>query len=240
VIKRVRFGTRKAELAPEAFPAAWRQAASASADGPQDVRPLRVAVCTSLPEIISNPRHDGILLEWFSDLDHLERLQAWLETTGREPEVRRLHRALDWEASPVIVVDEVVLRGGVWLEQRWQEGGEKLKHMAIARRAADLTLAEFSERWKGRAGMIGRPGEAGTITIPDEARGRAYIQNHPQARRTGDWAYDAFNEVYFEDVDSLRLRVDWFKESLAGGTEDDLVRANWFLAAREEVLFNCG
>ncbi len=190
---------------------------------------MRAALCTSVPGVIEVQKHDGVGLEWFSDADHLERFDRWRDTAALEPAADRLRRVLDADASPVIVVDEAILRGEDWLEQRWRQGGEKLKHMAIARRAAGLTPAEFSERWRSRAGTVRRPRRHQAVPIPDEARGNAYVQNHPRPRAVGDWAYDAFNEVYFDDLDGLRRRSDWFTESLGAGTEDDLVSQNWFL-----------
>ena len=71
--------------------------------------------------------------------------------------------------------------------------------------------------------------------IPEDARGLAYVQNHPRPRPEGEWAYDALNEVYFDDLDSLRTRIEWFREHLLD-QEDDLVRENWFIVAREEVV----
>jgi hypothetical protein len=237
VIKRVRFATRRADLTPEAFAERWRAAVVATVTAcPDAARPLRVAVCTGLPEVVADQVHDGVGLQWFRDPDHLERFESWVQTASFEAPLDGLGAVLDLDASPVILTEEAVLRGAPWLEERWKDGGEKLKHMAVARRAAHLSAAEFSERWRSRAGTVKRPGESTAVAIPDDARGQAYVQNHVLARASGDWAYDAFNEVYFEDVESLRVRVDWFNESLAGGTEDDLVRESWFLAAREEVI----
>src|SRR5262249_54026217 len=122
---------------------------------------------------------------------------------------------------------EHVLRGQEWLQQRWREGGEKLKHMAIARRADGLTPAQFSDRWKSRAGKVGQ------VAIPEPARGLAYVQNHPVPVGDGPWAYDALNEVYFDDLEGVRTRMAFFADS---PSEDDLVGANWFVVAREEVF----
>ena len=70
------------------------------------------------------------------------------------------------------------MRGATWLDQRWREGGESLKHMAIARRAAGLTPAEFSDAVEETgAGKVGR-----AIVIPDGRAGQAYVQNHPVRR----------------------------------------------------------
>ena len=237
MIKRVRFATRRAGVSPDGFALAWREAAAATVLAcPEGVRPLRAALCTSVPGVIDVQRHDGVDLLWFGDGEHLGRFDRWQETAGPDPAADRLRQVLDGDASPVLVVDEAVLRGADWLEERWRQGGEKLKHMAVARRAAGLTPAEFSERWRSRAGMLRRSGSAQATPIPEEARGLAYVQSHPITRATGEWAYDAFNEVYFDDLEDLRRRSEWFAESLGTGTEDDLVSQNWFLAASEEVL----
>ncbi|HXY90960.1 MAG TPA: hypothetical protein VEP49_00640 [Acidimicrobiia bacterium] len=205
---------------------AWRAAVDGLADAPPDARPARVAVCTSLPDLTDGePEHHAIGLEWFTDVAQLDRYDAWTGPGG----------AAARGARRVLVADEVVLRGADWLERRWRQGGAKVKHMAFASRAVGLTAAEFSERWKRHAGSVGRAG-ASALVVPDHARGQAYVQNHPLPRSSGDWAYDAVNEVYFDDVDGLRARIDWFRENV-DPTADDLFRASWFLAVREDVLF---
>jgi EthD domain len=216
VIKRITFATRARGLPPDAF---------AATSAPDDARPARVTVCTALPGLgDGEPEHDVIGFEWFTDVAHVERFEGWLEAEGsriREP-------------GTGLVADELVLRGADWLEQRWRDGGERLKHMAIALRARDLTPTEFSERWRNHAGRVGRAG-APAIVIPDSARGQAYVQNHPRPRPAGDWPYDAVNEVYFDDLAGLQTRIDWFRENVEP-EGDDLVRASWFVAASEEVL----
>jgi len=196
-----------------------------AADAAHDVRPLRAAVCTALPGVLdSEPKHDTVTLEWFADPAHLERFEAWLDAS--DP------RAVD---APTVVADELVLRGADWLEQRWRDGGPKLKHMALATRPSELSAAEFSERWRTQAGAVTR---GGTRTeIPVEARGLAYVQNHPRSRAAGEWAYDAVNEVYFDDLASLERRIAWFRDNVDTGG-DDLVQESWFLAVREAVLFS--
>lgn len=228
MIKRITFATRARGVPSEAFAATWREAMSAATSVPRDARPVRVAVCTTLPELTDEePKHDGLKFEWFPDVARWRRYEAWLEA---EHSTR--------EAGAVLVADELVLRGADWLERRWQDGGERLKHMALALRAPELTPEQFSERWRSHAGRVGGAG-APAIVIPDAARGQAYVQNHPRPRPAGQWPYDAVNEVYFDDAEGLRARVDWFHENFdpAG---DELVRASWFVAAREEVLFSAG
>ena len=235
MIKRIRFATRPAAAAAGGtaagdFAAAWRAAVAGALAAPPDARPVRVAVCTALPELTPDPRHDGIGLEWFTDAGHLARFESWLSSPAGRLVDELLARAVDPAASPVVVAREHVMRGADWLERRWRDGGERLKHMAIARRAAGLTPAEFSERWRGRAGRVG------AVVIPESARGQAYLQNHPLPRSSGEWAYDALNEVYVDGLDGMRARIAWFAENLDGRGEADLVGQSWFVAAREEVL----
>jgi hypothetical protein len=186
-----------------------------------------VVVCTVLSDITPGAVHDGIGIEWFTDAAHMARFESWLASPTGALVQGLLTEAVDVAASPVIVAEEHILRGAEWLEQRWLDGGEKLKHMAIARRAEVLTPAQFSDRWKSRAGKVGQ------VAIPAAARGLAYVQNHPVPVRDGAWAYDALNEVYFDDLEGVRTRMAFFAES---PSEDDLVGENWFVVAREEVL----
>jgi hypothetical protein len=62
------------------------------------------------------------------------------------------------------------------------------------------------------------------------------VQNHPLADDGRDWAYDAVNEVYFDDVDSLLACIAYFERELTGGGGGDLVRASWFLAVSEDPI----
>jgi hypothetical protein len=133
-----------------------------------------------------------------------------------------------------VVTDERVVRGADWLRQRWQDAGPKLKQLAIATRADGLTQTQFLGLWRNRAGTIG------ATPIPESFRGRAYVQNHPLVEPGRDWAYDAINEVYFDEIDSLLARIAYFERELTGGSETDLVGANWFLAVREELVGQSG
>ncbi|MGZ4693972.1 MAG: EthD domain-containing protein [Acidimicrobiales bacterium] len=236
MIKRIRFATRRRATSFDAFAAAWPTAVAAVAEAPPDVRPSRITVCTTMPGLTGpDPKHDGLGLEWFADPRHLERFESWLQTPDGRSSVTAVQRIVDDQVSPVIIADECVLRGADWLERRWRDGGAKLKHLAIARRSADLTAAEFSERWRDHAGRLGRSAGAATTVIPDDARGLAYVQDHPRPRPSGDWAYDALNEVWFDDVEGLRTRIEWFRAN-PPDPDDDLFRQSWFVAAREEIV----
>jgi hypothetical protein len=216
MIKRIRF----AVALPDAREAAY-------AGAPREVLPRRVAVCTTLAELTPEPKHGAVVLEWFTDADHLTRNESWEATQGELADMAA--------AGPVMIADECVLRGEEWLEERWRLGGPRFKHMAIALRSEHLGAAEFSERWRNHAGRLGRSG-APVLTIPAEARGLAYVQNHPRQWPTHEWVYDALNEVWFDDLDGLQTRIDWFRDNLGDRPDDGLVRRSWFLAAREDVL----
>jgi hypothetical protein len=176
--------------------------------------------------------HDGIGIEWFGDAAHLARFESWLTSPPGKDIEGLFTEVLDLDASPLLIAEEHVLRGPEWMDERWRRGGSVLKHMAIARRAAGLTPTQFSELWKSRAGQVG------TVVIPDEARGRAYVQNHPLPSPDGSWAYDALNEVYFDvdDLGGVRARIEFFAATMKTNREDDLVSESWFVVAREELL----
>jgi hypothetical protein len=230
VIKRIRFATRS--RSGRDFSSAWPAALAAALSAPSEVRPLRVASCSVLSDVTPDHLHDGIGIEWFGDAEHLARFESWLTSPRGQYIDGLLPEVLDLDASPLLIAEEHVLRGSDWIDERWRRGGTALKHMAIARRAAGLTPVQFSELWKGRAGQVG------TVVIPDEARGRAYVQNHPLPPPDDYWAYDALNEVYFgaDDLDGVRARIAFFADTMKTQREDDLVSESWFVVAREELL----
>ena len=230
MIKRIRLATAKRGLGREEFAGGWREAVAAAASAPERVRPVRLTVSVSLPEIAADQRHDGVALEWFGDREHLRRFESWLGTPPGRAVQRLRSEVIEFDASPVVVTSERVTWGADWLERRWQEGGPKLKQLAIATRADGLTLPQFLERWRGRAGPVG------AAAIPVAYRGLAYVQNLPLVTDGREWAYDAINEVYFEDVDSLLARIAYFEREIAGGAGGDLIRANWFLAVSEDPI----
>lgn len=170
-------------------------------DDVADERLLRAVRCTVLRAITPDAPYEVIDIGWYAD--------------GQD---------VHWRGD-VVVANEVVLRGNDWLEQRWTEGGDKFKHMALAHRAPGLSRDEFVERWQTHAGT------SGGTTIPDAARGLAYVQNHAVE---GEWTYDAVNEVWFDDVESLKVRGDWFAANPP--TPDALFGDHAFLAVRETVL----
>jgi hypothetical protein len=171
-----------------------------------DPRAVRAVACEVIPELSDPvPPHQWIMVEWFPP--------------GVMPVA-----PVEWLA---VIAEEAVLRGAPWLEQRWTDGGPMVKHMALATRAAGLTQAEFAARWRAHAGT------AGGARIPDEARGLAYVQNHPVA---GQWPYDAVNEVYFDNLDGLRRRVEWFWANAPAPADGSLFGQSWLLAVRGVVI----
>jgi hypothetical protein len=235
VIKRFLFAATGEGATCGDLMAACRRAQSAAANAPGDVRPVRTAICRSLPDVLPDPRYEAIGIQWFADAAHLHRFKAWLDGPQSRSASLADDTVPDRAAISVLEADELVMRGAAWLDNRWRAGGDKLKHMAIARRAAGLSIEEFSERWKGRAGTLATAA-GGSLVIPDRARGQAYVQNHPRPAPDGGPSYDAVNEAYFDDVESLRSRIAWFEENLRDGNDSDLVSEAWFVAVREEVV----
>ncbi len=144
VIKRITFANRAGDVPREVF---------AATSAPDDARPARVTVCTALPGLgDGEPAHDVIGFEWFTDVADAERFEGWLE--AEDARIRK--------PGTVLVADELVLRGANWLEQRWRDGGERLKHMAIALRCArphpDRVLRAL-EKPRGPGGPRRRAGD---------------------------------------------------------------------------------
>ncbi|RYD84644.1 MAG: hypothetical protein EOP61_39835 [Sphingomonadales bacterium] len=70
------------------------------------------------------------------------------------------------------------------------------------------------------------------VPIPDEARGLAYVQNHPLPRASGEWRHDAITEVWFDDPAGMNARIAFFRDIAMG----DLFGEASFLAVREELV----
>jgi hypothetical protein len=227
MIKRFRFVTRRAGNSLDDFSAAWEAEVTLARTAPAGVAPLRAVACTVLGDVVGTEApHDGIGIEWFADLEALHRFDAWLETNDG----RCAERVIGVDSVPVFIAEEVVARGADWLTQRWVNGTVRLKHMALARRALDLSAAEFSQRWRSKTGTVGR------VAIPDAAKGRAYVQNHPLPSEANAGRYDAVNEVYFDDLESVRAHIDFFAKVDMARAEAELVSATTFVAVAERVV----
>lgn len=185
----------------------WRRSLRA----PEESRPVRVTESITLMELAPDAPWAQLGTAWFHDPEHLDRFDAWGGAAS--------------DAS--MVVEEIVLRGADWLEQRWAAGGVRFKQVALARRAAGLSGAEFSRRWRSHAGSVG------ATPIPDAARGQAYAQGHPLP---GDRPYDAVSEAWFDDLDGLRARVAWMAGALVTAQPDDLFGERHLFAVREDLL----
>jgi hypothetical protein len=202
---------------PEAIRSRWRELLS-DARRP-DGGPTRVTLATAfaLPDLPAPP-FAAVDVQWFLDEAAAQDHDAWLR--GRAPAL-----ALG-DGSCGVVVEESVRRGADLLAHRWERGGERFKMMSFGRRNPALSRPEFAERWRREAGRLG------TDVIPDDVRGVAYVQDHPVG---DDAAFDAVNEVWFERLDDLRRRAEWFA---ARPVPADLMSpsACWSLYLREEVL----
>jgi hypothetical protein len=170
---------------------------------PDGTPALCTALCTILPDLSDPFVSDAITIEWLS--------------------MTHRHCSISVDESSTLIVDERAVRGAEWLEGRWRVGGVRFKHMGVAVKAAGVSREEFPRRWRAHAGR------SGGTTIPEGVRGRAYVQNHP----VQPGPYDAINEVWFDDLEGLRRRVDWFRENPPA---DPLFSRFWLLAVREEAL----
>lgn len=237
MIKRLHLATRAGDQDADEFARAWRAAVERTVAAPADRRPERVSVATALRSFDEQPRHDAAAAWWFPDEEAVVRFEAWLDAAGEIGGA--LDRLVDPDRSPVVVAEEVVVRGHDWLARRWADGGTRVQHVALAVRADHLTSSAFSARWRDHAGQARAGRDRVPTPIPGPARGLAYVQDHPCPRTTGKWAYDAVSEVWFDDVEGVRQRVDWFRDNDVGRPED-LFRATWFLVLEEAVLHPIG
>jgi hypothetical protein len=207
----------------------WERAlASDGIDHPG--RPRRVAIGAPLTEAGFPPSpYAAVDVQWFTDKDAVRRNDAWLVSAGLGTDTLP-------DGTGVFVAEELVLRGEDYLAQRWKAGGEGYKMMSTSRRNPRLTIEEFSAGWRSQAGKLGDE------TIPPEAQGLAYAQNHPVPLDERTWIVDAVNDVYFELLEHLAYRRDYFaareeavKQSV---TETSIfaVEGRWSMFVRERLL----
>jgi hypothetical protein len=233
VIKRLCFANRREGLLAADFVTTWRDALTAFAAAPIEVRPSRVTISSVLPEFAeTSPLHDVVVGEWFVDGEHLSRYTEWRDATHAEVK-RSLMEVCASAPVPTLVADVRIMRGVEWLNDRWARGGVAVKHVAFAIGAEHLSASEFSRNWQAHAGTV-TGSRGGAVTIPDVARGSAYVQNQLECDATD--GYDAVTEVYFDDLDGLRARVDWFAANFDSEAQRDLFASSWFVALTEESL----
>jgi hypothetical protein len=232
VIKRITFGSGGAAVDDDLV-ARGRRAVERCGDAPPAGRPVRVTLGIGIPNTATGESpHDLVVIEWFETDAGRAQFDRWAASVEDGSPLGAVMIGPD---PAVVVAEEVVLRGAPWLDERWRRGGQELKHMAVARRAEGLEPEEFLRRWRSEAGRV--PTANGTpASIPVEVRGRAYVQNHPRPRRSGEWPYDAINEVYLDSPDALERRIEWFRATLPAA-DRLLFRDPWSIAVRETVLF---
>ena len=97
--------------AGEDFADRWRSVFALDKRSAVNVRAARLAVCTSLPEILPRPVHDGVGIEWFRDIGHLADSSSGRASPAGGPVTGRLEAAVDIAASPVMLADELVTEG---------------------------------------------------------------------------------------------------------------------------------
>lgn len=190
--------------------------------------PTRATLATSveLPGL-PPPRFAAVEVVWPGGAARADGLSGDSAAAGiRDGETTAASGVVADARAVVVAVDEVVGRGADALAARWVDGGERFKMMSFGRRNRALTRAEFVERWRAEAGRLGGD------RIPDDLRGSAYVQDHP---RGDDPPFDAVNEVWFDRLDDLRRRAEWFA---ARPVPADLMSPAecWSLCLRETVV----
>jgi hypothetical protein len=180
----------------------WTGVLSAGPDVAAPGRPHRVALSEPLDlPGLPPPRFGAVDIQWFADTKDAQANEAWLR--GADPALC-VGSALLGDGSVELIAEEFVLRGQDYYAARWAQGGERYKMMSFGRRNPALTPAEFSVRWRNQAGRLGGD------DIPEDVRGLAYVQDHPIPSEDREWPLDAVNEVYFERIEHLRRRAEWF------------------------------
>lgn len=234
MIKRIQFFSRRAEISPAEFQTRWLHAFTQALRVDAPARAVANIVLHDVPGC--EAAHDAISMEWFDSTDPYVAM-PWEATSARHDrtDLQPFEELGDAEAYRCIIADELVLRGADWLDRRWLEAAPKFKHMALARRAHGLSAAEFSERWRNRAGQLGGGSSAPVITIPDAARGHAYVQNHP-CQLVDPSAYDAINEVYFDHLTAMRARIEFFAQHDLLKADSELISLTHFAVVREHMI----
>jgi hypothetical protein len=174
----------------------------ALASGPPTGAPSRVTVATPLrlPGLAPAP-FAAIDVQWFEVVDDAIGNDAWL--AAADPGLGVGSAALGARSCRVIA-EEVVVRGPDYLQERWRDGGRRYKMTSFGKRNPELSLAQFSARWRSHAGQLG------SEEIPVDVRGLAYVQNHAIPGDGREWPFDAVNEVYFDRLDDLERRRAYF------------------------------
>jgi hypothetical protein len=169
-----------------AAPAADRWAGALGRPG----APVRVALRTALDlPGLPPPRYAAVEVLWFAR-DGRADIGVGAALAGESA-----------DGAVAVAVEEVVGRGADALAARWADGGERFTMMSFGRRNPALTRAAFVERWHAEAGRLGGD------RIPEALRGLAYVQDQPIG---DDPPLDAINEVWFDRLDDLCRRAEWF------------------------------
>ena len=207
VIQRIRFATRRAGVDAAAFEAALRGLAMLARAEPPEVRPVRATVSVVLPGLAAAPpQHDGVarpLVRRRGAPGPVRGPARRRRRSGRGGRAVRCDRRR--RRSPVVVVDEVVVRGEAWLEQRWSDRTSPVQapRPRPAGRGPDARGAVAAVARPRRQ----RPPRRVRRPHADPRRGpRPRLRAGPPARpgRRATGAYDAVSEVWFDDVDGLQ------------------------------------
>ena len=163
---------------------------------------------------------DALVETWVDDQTDLavwgEPFGEWLRTDVSD--------LVDGPASLSLCVKELPLRGADYLARRFasRDPARVVKSYSFSHRADGLTLTEFSQLWRTHHGPL-----AGQ-RMPPAVQGFAYVQNHALPVQSGEPAFDGVAEIYLQDVETYRRRLEWFNSQDAA----DLNREEKNLASK--------
>ena len=185
----------------------------------------------TLPEAYDGdpaPTYDGVSMFWYdelepelaraSDVEMAQLIRAVIGTRPTEParssgtaaaeemesallravlrdDMQLFDRSLDWpmhRKRALVAAREIVIVDG-------QPAPEMVKAIFIVSKLPGLTLSEFFERWQESHGAL-------TAATPGLRR---YVQNHavPAAYAGEAQTHDGWSELWFDDLDALRVAV---------------------------------
>jgi hypothetical protein len=201
-MKTVTFVARSASVNLSEFGRLWRrQADERLAALPADAMPVR------LVHYVARPRRssvccDGVAVAWFDDVQEAIRHQQWdADRSGSGPSVAI--------SQSSFVVEERIVSGGDWLDDRWSRPDPEPTAALIGciQAVPGLTRGQFRDYWWDQH----RP--LADRLIPDDVGTTAYVHNYVLDESASRWA--GIGEMYERSMDTARRRGDWFASEAA-------------------------
>jgi len=201
VIKRVTF-VRRASTAPvETFAAQWRSATLARVESlPPSLRPIRLAHCV-VRSGATKPPWDGVAISWHQTTS----LESWTNSWAHADS------PLDGPGVSV-TVEERIVEGGDWLDDRWRDGGAMGFVLIGLIEAADgLSRAAFRDYWWDRH----RP--LANSLVPVDLAPVAYVHDYvlDDGAVAAGFTWAGIGEMYERSPSTARQRGEWFGSEAA-------------------------